>query len=293
MTAGTVRCVIERRLLVNYAIEPDLVARLLPPPFRPQLAGGMAVGGVCFIRLGELRAGRLPAVPGLATENAAHRFAVEWDDADGTRAGVYVPRRDTGSRLAAAAGGRVFPGRYRLACFTVDETGGHIAIAVRSRDGQVRLDVQAVPASTLSSQLFPSLGAAAEFFRRGALGFSPSAAGSDLDGVRLDAASWAMQPMTAQIRSTLFDDPAHFPAGSCTVDSALLMRNLPATWATAGQLSTRVAAPRRAAASPAGSAKSSGRTSTGVPLTARRGCPVSVRTVRPAASSSRAIAAPE
>jgi uncharacterized protein YqjF (DUF2071 family) len=236
--ARTVGCVIERRLLVNYAIEPDLVARLLPPPFRPQLAGGLAVGGVCFLRLGRLRAGRLPAMPGLVTENAAHRFAVEWDDATGTHLGVYVPRRDTGSRLTAAAGGRIFPGRYQLAAFTTEEDDDHLAIAVSSRDGQVRLQVSAIAASTLDSQLFPTLGAAAEFFRRGALGFSPAAAGGCLDRVRLEAASWAMRPMTAHIRSTLFDDPAHFPVGTCTVDSALLMRNLQARWDMDGQVST-------------------------------------------------------
>jgi hypothetical protein len=41
MTAKTVACTIERRLLVNYRIEPELVARLLPWPFRPQLVSGL------------------------------------------------------------------------------------------------------------------------------------------------------------------------------------------------------------------------------------------------------------
>ncbi|SRR6266568_1558981 len=105
MTTKTVACTIERRLLVNYRIEPELVARLLPWPFRPQLVSGLAVGGVCFIRLGDLRAGRLPRVPRLVCENAAHRFAVEWDDANGTQVGVYVPGviRTPGSPLPPEA----------------------------------------------------------------------------------------------------------------------------------------------------------------------------------------------
>ena len=109
MTARAVACIIERRLLVTYRIEPEFAARLLPWPFRPQLVSGQAVGGVCFIRLSGLRAGHLPRVPRLVSENAAHRFAVEWDDANGTHAGVFVPRRDTNSRISAAAGGKVFP----------------------------------------------------------------------------------------------------------------------------------------------------------------------------------------
>jgi hypothetical protein len=217
MTAKTVACTIERRLLVSYRIEPEVVARLLPSPFRPQLVSGQAAGGACFIRLGGLRAGRLPRVPRLACENAAHRFAVEWDDANGTQAGVYVPRRDTSSRITAAAGGKVFPGSCQLARFAVDEPGGQVRINVSSRDGQVQLAVTAAPAGALISELFQALDDAADFFRRGALGFSPSATAGCLDGVRLHSASWAAQPMRAEIRSGLFDDTALFPQGTCSL----------------------------------------------------------------------------
>jgi Uncharacterized conserved protein (COG2071) len=232
MTAKTVACTIERRLLVNYRIEPELVARLLPWPFRPQLVSGLAVGGVCFIRLGGLRAGHLPRVPRLVSENAAHRFAVEWDDANGTQVGVYVPRRDTNSKITAAAGGKVFPGSYRLARFEVDESGGQVRIDVTSRDGRIQLAVTAAPAGALISELFETLDDAVDFFRRGALGFSPSAHGGCLDGVRLQSASWDAQPMRAEIRSHLFDDRVLFPPGTCSLDCALVMRNLPARWAT-------------------------------------------------------------
>ena len=53
--------VVERRLLVNYRITPEVVARLLPAGFRPQVVRGWAVGGVCAIRLGSLRPHGMPA----------------------------------------------------------------------------------------------------------------------------------------------------------------------------------------------------------------------------------------
>jgi Uncharacterized conserved protein (COG2071) len=232
MIADSVACLIQRRLLVNYRIDPDLVAPLLPSPLRPQLAAGHAVGGVCFIRLGRLRAGRLPGVPGLTTENAAHRFAVEWDDASGSHVGVYVPRRDTNSALTSAAGGRIFPGCYLLARFTVEESADTVRIAVDSRDGHVRLAVTATANGSDESLLFATPLDAGEFFRAGALGLSPRPGGGCLDGVRLQSTRWAMQPMTVQIASSLFDDRARFPAGTCTVDSAYLMRDIPARWST-------------------------------------------------------------
>ncbi len=233
MIARTVECTIERRLLVNYRIEARFVAPLLPVPFRPQLVSGLAVGGVCFIRLGGFRPGHLPRVPRLTTENAAHRFAVEWDGGNGTQAGVYVPRRDTNSRITSAAGGRVFPGSYQLARFEVDEPGDEVRIDVSSRDGHIHIAVAAAPAGALRSELFATLDDAVDFFRRGTLGFSPPAHAGCLDAVRLHSATWAAQPMTVQrICSSLFDDTALFPPGICSLDCALVMRNLPARWVT-------------------------------------------------------------
>jgi uncharacterized protein YqjF (DUF2071 family) len=174
--ARNIDCVIERRLLVSYRIDPDRVEALLPRPFRPQLVQGHAVGGVCFIRMKALRPPRLPQAAGLTTENAAHRFAVEWDDEHGSHTGVYIPRRDTSSRLTAALGASIFPGSYHLARFHVTESTNMIRIGIRSRDRVVSLSVAAAPAGSLSSDLFASLEEATGFFRRGALGFSPSVA---------------------------------------------------------------------------------------------------------------------
>jgi Uncharacterized conserved protein (COG2071) len=233
MIAGTINSTIERRLLVNYRISPAYVAALLPEPFRPQLVSGHAVGGVCFLRLGQIRTPKVPRVLGLTTENVAHRFAVEWDDADGTHTGVYIPRRDTDSWMTLAAGGRVFPGSHHLARFQVDEPGEDVRIEVSSRDGQVRLVVQAVAADRFKSEVFASFDAVTRFFRRAALGFSPAMKGGCLEGVRLESRSWAARPMKIEhMKSSLFDDAALFPVGTCTLDSALVKRELPVRWVT-------------------------------------------------------------
>jgi hypothetical protein len=239
MITDTLACTIERRLLVNYRIEPDAVAPLLPAGFRPQLVGGFAVGGVCFIRLAGIRPSRFPQVLGITTENVAHRFAVEWGDERDARVGVYVPRRDTDSHIASVAGGRVFPGRYHLARFDVDESGDALAIDVRSRDGVVNLSVAGTESDGLDSELFASLDDATTFFRRGALGFSPAADVGCLDAVRLDSVSWDARPVQLRdMQSSLFDDLSIFPRGSCVLDSALVMRNLPVRWVTEDPVAT-------------------------------------------------------
>jgi hypothetical protein len=240
MLTDTIKCTIERRILVNYRIDPEMVTRFLPAPFRPQLVSGWAVGGVCFIRLGSLRPAHVPSALGSRTENVALRFAVEWDDDQGTRVGVYVPRRDTSSRLTALAGDKLFPGAYHLARFKVQERPSELRIGVDSRDGTLALSVSAHEAPCLGGALFGSLEEALTFFRQGSLGFSPSGRTDGLVGVRLISERWEGRPVSIEhMVSSMFDDDHVFPKGACTLDSALVMRNLPVRWSNEGLLESR------------------------------------------------------
>src|ERR1700712_2436142 len=123
MRAPRMTGVIDRRLLVNYRVDPDAARAILPASLRPQLVDGVAAAGICLLRLRELRPAGFPAAIGLGSENAAHRIAVEWDDESGVRTGVFVPRRDSGSMINVAVGGRLFPGVHGSADFEVDEHG--------------------------------------------------------------------------------------------------------------------------------------------------------------------------
>jgi hypothetical protein len=122
---------IDRRVLVNFRCDPGALASLLPRPFRPKIIHGSGMAGVCLIRLRHIRPRHLPRAIGLGSENAAHRIAVEWDAADGTIAqGVYIPRRDSSSRINQLIGGRLFPGIHHHARFEVeDQNDDRIRIA--------------------------------------------------------------------------------------------------------------------------------------------------------------------
>src|SRR4051794_32336287 len=141
MQIPTMASRIERRLLVNYRVDPELLRGVLPRPFRPRLVSGYAVAGICLIRLGALRPDILPGHHGLRTENAAHRIAVEWDGPTGVQTGVYIPRRDTDSRLTALTGGRLFPGYHHLARFSVREQDTTLRVAYTAEDDATHVDV--------------------------------------------------------------------------------------------------------------------------------------------------------
>lgn len=212
MKLSKVHGVIRRRLLVNFRIDPAIAQAQLPHPFRPKLHAGYAVGGICLIRLEEIRPRRVPRMFGLSSENAAHRFAVTWTDAVGDHEGVYIPRRDSGSLLNHLAGGRFFSGEHHRARFTVSDADDRIDLRMSSGDGSVSLHVAAavVPEFPTGS-IFQSLAHASDFFEPGSLGYSPTSGGTKLEGTVLNAHHWAVQPLRVDaVESSYFSDARDF-----------------------------------------------------------------------------------
>ena len=219
-------------MLLNFSADPAVVERLLPSPLRPKLARGHAVVGICLIRLEQIRPRHLPAAIGLSSENAAHRIAVQWEDAQGQpREGVYIPRRDTDSFMNHLAGGRVFPGEHHHSDFDVSDDGDRIELSMKARDGKAQIDVLAGVSPSFSSSLFSSLDEASDFFRRGSLGYSERDSGDCLDGITLHTDAWKVTPLDLhRVRSSFFEDTSAFPPGSLALDCGLLMRDIPHEW---------------------------------------------------------------
>jgi hypothetical protein len=198
------------------------------------------MAGICLIRLGAIRPPLVPACLGIRSENAAHRIAVEWDDAGKLREGVFIPRRDTDSWLNQMAGGTVFPGAHHAADFRVWETGERFKLEMRSRDDNAALRIHARITEELPPQsIFRTLAEASAFFRSGALGWSTRSQGDFFDGLELDCPVWQMAPLAVDhLKSSYFQNSDLFPPGAVEFDSALLMRNLPHTWHARGTLTT-------------------------------------------------------
>jgi hypothetical protein len=238
MRIPTVTGIIRRRLLINFRVEPEVIERLLPSPLEPKLHEGFAIAGLCLIRLEQVRPKGLPAILGLASESAAHRIAVTWTDRDGaTREGVYIPRRDTGSRLIWLAGGRLFPGEHHFGAFKIRDDGRNVRLDYRARDG-IEIQVLGAESSTwYEDSCFSSVKESSRFFETGNVGFSVTNNCCRLDGLELATTTWHVEPFNVEsVRSSWFDDRAVFPAGSAEFDHALIMRNVPHEWRPAGEM---------------------------------------------------------
>jgi len=232
MKMPAVEGIIERRLLINYRVDPDALSKVLPAPFRPKVVHGCGIGGICLIRLAGLRPRGWPIACGLRSENAAHRIAVEWDVDGRTHEGVYIPRRDSNSRINAAVGGRIFPGHHHRALFTVAESRDVFDVALRSVDADTHVAVRARVATQLpSSSIFNSLTEASEFLRGGSVGYSATRERRWFDGLALQIEDWQVEPLDVEhVASSFFDDRLRFPAGTAVFDNALVMRHIAHSW---------------------------------------------------------------
>lgn len=224
---------IKRRLLVNFRVDPATIQALLPRRFRPKLHGGYAIAGICLIRLEHIRPSGFPGWMGISSENAAHRIAVEWDDVDGQpREGVFIPRRDTGSRLNHFAGGRIFPGEHHLASFKVLDDGERIDFAMQAKDRAVAVKLRGFASTVFpASSCFASLTESSAFFEGGSVGFSVTRDPGRLDGLNLKTLGWHVTALEVeQVESSYFSDRLQFPDGTVQFDHALIMRDIAHEW---------------------------------------------------------------
>jgi len=226
-------------MLVNFRVEPEVIQCQLPPTFRPKLHAGSAIAGICLIRLEEIRPKGLPGFLGLSSENAAHRIAVFWENENGqTQEGVFIPRRDTNSRLNHLAGGRLFPGEHHRAEFEIGTSTPDIDFRMASKDGQVSIRLLARIATALPARSkFATVAEASRFFEPGSLGYSVTADHGRLDGVSLRIRTWHVEPLEVEeVYSSYFEDEGRFPKGSVCFDCALLMRDIEHEWHSAPDL---------------------------------------------------------
>lgn len=225
--------VIDRRILVNFRIDPEVLSQALPEPFKPKVVGGYGIGGVCLIRLKHIRPSFVHSSMGFSSENAAHRIAVVWEEGAQVQEGVFIPRRDTSSRMNTLIGGRLFPGEHHHAHFLTEERDGYYRVQMHSDDGVASLLVEGRIGEDLpQTSVFENLEQASEFFEGGSLGYSArQARPGEYEGLELRTLNWAVEPlMVEKVESSYFSDQNRFPLGSVEFDNALLMTGIEHQW---------------------------------------------------------------
>jgi len=229
MKIPTIKGIIDRRILINYKVDKEVLSNYLPKPFKPKLVKGKGIAGICLIRLKEIRPKGFPKQIGISSENGAHRIAVEWEENGVLKEGVFIPRRDTSSKLNSLAGGTLFPGIHHLAKFSVDESNGAYEVKFKSRD-DTYLSINAKETKEWNNEsVFDDLNAVSSFFQNGSIGYSPDK--SYFEGLELKTFDWEVSLLDVEsVESSFFNNEKIFPKGSVKFDNALLMKNIEHEW---------------------------------------------------------------
>jgi len=225
MKIPKIKGIIDRRILINYQVDKEVLENYLPNPFKPKLVNGKGIAGICLIRLKQIRPKGLPKQFGISSENGAHRIAVEWTENGELKEGVFIPRRDTSSRLNSIAGGTIFPGIHHLADFTVNESNGNYNVAFKSSDNTSLSIIAKETDDWNNESVFDNLECVSNFFENGSIGYSPDK--KDFEGLELKAYNWKVSLLKVEtVHSSFFEDKSIFPDGSVKFDSALLMKDI-------------------------------------------------------------------
>jgi hypothetical protein len=233
MRLPTIHGYIDRRILINFTAEPNVIKSIIPSPFRPKIYKGKAIVGICLIRLKHIKPKGFPDFLGVSSENGAHRIAVEWDKEGVTNEGVYIPRRDTSLRLNTLVGGRIFPGKHYLATFDVQEENNNYHVSFKSSDNtSISIDAKETDRFDTGS-IFETLENVSAFFEKGSIGYSPNK--DKNEGLQLKAYTWKVKPMEVQsVHASYFENETLFPKGSICFDNALLMTRIEHEWSSLG-----------------------------------------------------------
>jgi hypothetical protein len=229
MRLPTIHGYIDRRILVNFTADPDVVRKIIPEPFKPKVYKDKAIVGICLIRLKNIKLKGLPDFIGVSSENGAHRIAVEWDEEGETKDGVYIPRRDISLLLNTVLGGRMFPGKHYLAKFNVKEGGGNYHIDFTSSDNtSISIDAKETDHFDPNS-IFETLENVSAFFEKGAVGYSPNK--DKYEGLKLQTYTWQVKPLeVTNVHSSFYENKSVFPKESVQFDNALLMTRVEHEW---------------------------------------------------------------
>lgn len=229
MKIPIIKGIIDRRILINYQIDKSVLKNYLPKPFRPKLVKGKGIAGICLIRLKEIRPKGLPKQLGISSENGAHRIAVEWEENGKLKEGVFIPRRDTSSKLNALAGGMIFPGIHHLAKFYVKENNQNYEVSFKS-DDKTYLSISAKETTEWNKEsIFEDIDTVSKFFENGSVGYSPDK--KNFEGLELKTNQWNVSLLeVAEVQSSFFEEENNFPKGSVKFDNALLMKNIEHEW---------------------------------------------------------------
>jgi uncharacterized protein YqjF (DUF2071 family) len=219
-------------LLVNFAVDPSALARLLPRHLTPDLHEGSAFVSIVIAEMHRMRPEALPRALGITYDQVVYRAVVRC----GAERGVTFLRSDANNRLMVAGGNALTFFRFNLATThwnrTPDRVEFSLTPAKQVRAGiSATYDLASAGTTMPSSSRFGDLAAAQRFLTELYAAFGALRRGNRVEVVRIARSPWESSVLSDH--SGVYEamtSGAVFHETDAVLDSVFHVRDLEYHW---------------------------------------------------------------
>jgi uncharacterized protein YqjF (DUF2071 family) len=220
--------------LVNFAIRPEALRPLVPPPLQPDIHGGNGYLSIVIADMERMRPAFLPPLCGVSYIQVVYRVVVRY----GPERGVYFIRSDANNRVMALLGDWFTFFRFHHAPARLERQSDAIDFELRGTEGGAA-DIRSRfvdPGDALPpSSAFAGLDHARTFLVELFVAFGVLG-GGDVRAVRIERGRWNVRVVRDTIAEYRFMGPAGpFGPGATRLDSVFHVTDVPYHWFRLGR----------------------------------------------------------
>jgi len=229
--------------LVNFAVRPEVMRRLVPGPIEPDLHRGEAFLSIVIARMERMRPTFVPAALGVSYHQVVYRAVVRC----GGERGVYFLRSDADNRWMALAGDWLTFFGFHHARIAVRREGAlaHVDLAAgpgAHADIRATYHLAAATDAMPAGSRFAKLAEAQAFLVDRFAAFGYDALTGEVLTVRIERGAWDLRVVEDRRAGYDFMDGSPlFPAGSARLDSIFWVERIPYRWHRLAPRDRRVA----------------------------------------------------
>ena len=214
--------------LVNFAVDPEIMRRLLPLEISPDLHADKAFLSVVIADMEKMRPAFLPRAFGITYNQVVYRAIVRC----GTERGVHFLRSDADNRWMSIAGNLLTFFHFNLSHVKQKQEDGRYYFDLESGDHadiQATFDVAHQSQDMPSASRFRSIAEAQSFLVELYAAFTSDA--RHISTVRIKRGAWKIT-IVEDLRGVyeFMDGSALFPSGSAQLDSVFYVSNMSYYW---------------------------------------------------------------
>ena len=217
--------------LLNYAVHPDVLRRLIPAPLELDVVHDRGFVTVVCADMVRMRPSPMPRLVGITYDQVVYRVPVRYRD----EPGLFFLGSDAAQPLMVVAGAAFSMFRVRLSKTRITDAGDRVTVDVFGRrpgvDLHAYLKLEPPGTNLPDFSAFGSRAEAQSFLVDRFVAFVPGVGGRPMRRVRVQRGIWdVLLPSTTDIRSDLLDGSTDFPAGSGRLDNTFVARGIPYRW---------------------------------------------------------------